>query len=81
MDNQEIAVEPITREPMVGDIVLVTIERRTYLHKILQIDSATMIADTTRIIEIVEARYLIGNNRGGINGWVCRGAIHGRVTP
>ena len=25
-------------------------------------------------------RYLIGNNRGGINGWVARRAIHGVVT-
>jgi hypothetical protein len=25
-------------------------------------------------------RYLIGNNRGGINGWVSRQAIFGRAT-
>lgn len=25
-------------------------------------------------------RYLIGNNRGGINGWIPRGHIYGVVT-
>jgi hypothetical protein len=27
-----------------------------------------------------QRRYLIGNNRGGLNGWVNRAAIHGVVV-
>lgn len=48
-----------------GDAVLVTVKGRDYLH-------------------LVKARQgdrlLIGNNVGGINGWVSPRAIHGRVV-
>ena len=56
-------------EPVVGDIVLVRVRGRVYLH----------IVKATRT-EGGATRYLIGNNRGGINGWVSRSAIYGVAT-
>ena len=52
-------------EPEVDDVVLVKVRGREYLHLIKARQ---------------DARYLIGNNRGGLNGWVGRGAIFGRAT-
>jgi len=49
----------------VGDIVLVHINGRDYLHLIKAIQGK---------------RFQIGNNRGGINGWVGPKAIYGIVT-
>lgn len=46
----------------VGDIVLVRVRGTDYLHLIKAIDGR---------------RFPIGNNRGGINGWVGPNAIHG----
>lgn len=47
-----------------GDIVLVRVRGRIYLHLIKARD---------------EARLLIGNNRGGLNGWVAPGAVFGKA--
>jgi hypothetical protein len=47
----------------VGDIVLCTVKGNHYLHLIKAIQGK---------------RFQIGNNRGGINGWVGPNAIHGR---
>jgi SOS-response transcriptional repressor LexA len=49
----------------VGDIVLVRVKGNVYLHLIKAID---------------RERFLIGNNRGGINGWVGSHAIYGVAT-
>lgn len=49
----------------VGDIVLVRVNGRDYLHLIKAIQGN---------------RFQIGNNRGGINGWVGPKAIHGIAT-
>src|SRR5262245_13837548 len=49
----------------VGDIVLVRVKGNVYLHLIKAID---------------RERFLIGNNRGGINGWVSSHAIYGVAT-
>jgi hypothetical protein len=48
-----------------GDIVLVKVKGHVYLHLIKAIN---------------HGRYLIGNNRGGINGWVSSNAIYGIAT-
>ena len=45
-----------------GDIVLVRVKGTDYLHLIKAID---------------RGRFQIGNNRGGINGWVGPHAIYG----
>ena len=52
-----------------GDIVLVRVHGNDYLHLIKAIDGV---------------RFQIGNNRGGINGWVRAGSIYGlaiKVEP
>jgi len=49
----------------VDDIVLVRVHGAEYLHLIKAIQGD---------------RYLIGNNRGGVNGWVGRNGIFGKVT-
>jgi hypothetical protein len=49
----------------VGDIVLCTVKGNHYLHLVKAIQGK---------------RFQIGNNRGGINGWVGRNAIHGRCV-
>ena len=62
-DGDHVTVEPLgERDLTVGDVVLVRCHGYDYLH-------------------LVKARqgerFLIGNNRGGINGWVSRRAIFG----
>jgi len=47
----------------VGDIVLCKVNGREYIHLVKAIQGQ---------------RFQIGNNRGGINGWVSAGAIFGR---
>jgi hypothetical protein len=49
----------------VSDIVLVRVRGTVYLHLIKAID---------------RDRFLIGNNRGGINGWVGHNCIYGIAT-
>ena len=48
-----------------GDIVLVKVKAKVYLHLMKAVK---------------DKRYLIGNNRGGINGWVNKSAIYGLAT-
>lgn len=65
-DGDVVTVAPYgSADPRVDDIVLVKVKGREYLH-------------------LVKARqgdrYLIGNNRGRINGWVGRGAIYGQAV-
>ncbi len=62
-DGDQVTVEPLgARDPAIGAIVLVRCRGHDYLH----------------LVKARQAdRYLIGNNRGGINGWVGRRAIFG----
>jgi Peptidase S24-like len=61
-----VTVEPPgERRPRTGDVVLCKIRGREYLHLVKAVQGE---------------RYLIGNNRGGLNGWVGRGAIFGVAT-
>lgn len=48
-----------------GDIVLVRVHGHVYVHLIKAVNGG---------------RFLIGNNRGGVNGWVGPGAIYGKAT-
>ena len=60
-----VTLEPCAPEALKpGDIVLVRVKGTDYLHLIKAID---------------RGRYHIGNNRGGINGWVTRRQIFGRL--
>lgn len=49
----------------VGDIVLCKVNGREFLHLIKAIQGP---------------RFQIGNNRGGLNGWVTAGTIYGRCV-
>ena len=48
-----------------GDVVLVRVRGTVYLHLIKAVN---------------QGRFLIGNNRGGLNGWVGPHAIYGLAT-
>ena len=65
-DNQLVTVKPCEmNELAAGDVVLVKVNGRDYLHLIKAID---------------RGRYLIGNNKGKINGWVGFNCIFGKVV-
>lgn len=62
--KSKVTVEPVELDKLeVGDIVLCKVKGNQYLHLIKAID---------------KKRFLIGNNRGRINGWT--GTIYGRVS-
>ena len=65
-DGDVVTLEPADPETLaVGDVVLVRVKGRTYLHLIQACDGK---------------RFLIGNNRGGTNGWVGPAAVYGRAV-
>jgi hypothetical protein len=65
-DGDLVTVEPCNLEDLkAGDVVLVRVRGRVYLHLIKAID---------------KNRFLIGNNRVGINGWVGSNGIYGIAT-
>lgn len=48
-----------------GDVVLCRVKGNQYLH----------------LVKAIRAdRYQIGNNRGGVNGWIGRAQIYGRLV-
>ncbi len=61
-NGQLVTVEPILVAPKVGDVVLCKVKGREYLHIIRASDGE---------------RFLIGNNRGKLNGWTARKNIFG----
>lgn len=64
--GQLVTIEPIgTVPPDIGDVVLCKVHGRQYLHIVKSVGS--------------DGRFLIGNNRGHINGWCSAAAIYGRV--
>lgn len=62
-------VAPQSVYPDEGDIVLCKVRGREYLHLVKAVGS-----------EGDRPKFLIGNNRGGINGWVGANAIYGRCV-
>ena len=65
-DGALVTLEPCLPEQLkVGDIVLVRVRGNIYLHLIKAVD---------------RGRFLIGNNRGGTNGWVGPNCIYGIAT-
>ena len=65
--GQLCTVQPVTdpSQLAIDDIVLCKVAGNDYLHLIKAID---------------RGRFLIGNNRGGINGWVGAHGIYGKAT-
>lgn len=66
--GQLVTVAPLEGDPEVGDVVLCRVAGSQYVHLV----KATRGAGDAR-------QYLIGNNKGGTNGWVSRSSIYGRV--
>ena len=65
-DGDRVTLEPCDPSTLqVGDIVLVRVHGTDYLHLVKAIQ---------------QNRFLIGNNRGGINSWVGKQAIYGRAS-
>jgi SOS-response transcriptional repressor LexA len=65
-DGDLVTVAPCKAEELrVGDIVLVRVKGNDYLHLIKAVN---------------QGRFLIGNNRGGVNGWVGHNCIYGIAT-
>jgi SOS-response transcriptional repressor LexA len=65
-DGDLVTLEPCKPEELrSGDIVLVRVRGNVYLHLIKAIQGD---------------RFLIGNNRGGINGWVGKNGVYGVAT-
>lgn len=65
-DGALVTLEPCDPAGLaVGDIVLVRVHGTVYLHLIKAVNGE---------------RFLIGNNRGGTNGWVGGNCIYGRAT-
>jgi hypothetical protein len=56
-------------EPAVDDIVLVKVRGTIYLHLIKALRGGPN-----------DRQFQIGNNRGGINGWVSRAAVLGKAV-
>ena len=64
--GQLVTVEPIGAVPPAkNDIVLCKVNGNEYLHLVKAINGP---------------RFQIGNNRGGINGWITGAQIFGRCT-
>lgn len=64
--GQLVTVEPVATAALaVGDIVLCSVRGVHYLHLIKAIRGP---------------QFQIGNNRGGINGWIGERAIYGRCS-
>jgi len=66
--GQEVEIAPVAPDRVEpDDIVLVRVAGRVYLHKV-------------RSVEPSRRRARIGNNRGGVNGWVGFDRIYGICT-
>lgn len=67
--GQTVTVEPVNPEVVEsGDIVLCHVGRSEYLHIVKGIRG-----------EGVKKNFLIGNMRGGINGWIPVHRLYGKV--
>ena len=66
-----VTVAPLgAQEPKTGDVVLCKVKGQQFLHLIKAVENGGS----------PSARFLIGNNRGKINGWTSRAHVYGIVT-
>jgi hypothetical protein len=65
--GQLCTVEPLSEPPAVDDVVLCRVRGSCYLHLV-------------RATEPAKDMYLIGNNRGHLNGWIGRQHVYGKLT-
>lgn len=64
-----VTISPDVSEIAEGDIVFCKVKGNHYIHLV----KATKTKGDKKL-------FLIGNNKGGINGWVTENGIFGRVT-
>jgi hypothetical protein len=67
--GQLVTVEPLSRELKVDDVVLCRVAGSQYLHLV----KATRGKGEDR-------QFLIGNNRGGTNGWIGKQTVYGILS-
>lgn len=60
-----VTVEPFKADPAIDDVVLCKVGGNEYLHLVKAVNGG---------------RFLIGNNRGGTNGWTGRTSLFGIVV-
>ena len=64
--GQLVTLRPLRAdEPAVGDVVLVRVGGKVYLHLVRAVDGGVV---------------LIGNNRGHLNGWTIRSEVFGKLV-
>lgn len=66
--GQLVTIAPATDDPHVGDAVLCRVRGRVYVHLVKAVRGHGG-----------DRRFLIGNNVGGLNGWIARAGILGQV--
>ena len=68
--KQFVWLEPVNSKTELkqDDIVYCKVKGRFYTHKVLAVK-----------LENDKERFLIGNNKGGINGWIGKNKIYGKV--
>jgi phage repressor protein C with HTH and peptisase S24 domain len=64
-----VTVDPDLKDLAVDDIVFCKVKGNHYVHLVKAVKT-----------EKDKKMYLIGNNKGGINGWVGLNAIFGKIT-
>jgi hypothetical protein len=64
--GQRVRVEPVRGKIEQGDIVLCRVNNKIYLHAVKAVNTS--------------GACLIGNNKGGLNGWTTRDQVFGRVA-
>lgn len=83
-DGQLVTVEPLKQAAKRGDVVLCKVNGREYLHlvkavKVRRLTETTYGEGLTPDVESrITHQYLIGNNRGGTNGWTTH--LYGRMV-
>jgi hypothetical protein len=66
--GQLVELEPIVEEPALGQAVLCRVKGNQYIHLVKAIKGHGQ-----------KRKFLIGNNKGGTNGWIGIQSIFGRV--
>lgn len=77
MDNQEVTVEPVldAARVSVGDVVLCRVGPSSYLHLV-----KGRAYNRVRGSDVDELVFQIGNNRGGVNGWISGANVFGKMV-
>ena len=67
--GQLVTLDPIVEDPTIGDAVLCRVRGNTYIHLVKAIKGHDE-----------KKQFLIGNNRGGVNGWIGASGVFGKLV-